>query len=106
MKVMQSSVTSGISTDQLQIKTAGVHSVFVRTTVDAPSGIVITISQSGSVTRSVTTPTTSPVTADIQLNGQFNCAVGDLLTVAVTSSATHDQPPNLIKTIITVKQGV
>ena len=106
MKLLQSSCSSGLSTDIYKISTAGVYSVYARTTVIQPSGLVITLSQSGSTSSSFVTPTTSPLTADIQINGKFNCAVGDILSVAVSSSAPVDQPPNLIKTIITMKQGV
>lgn len=106
MKAMQSSVTSGLSTDTYKIGIAGLHSIYVRTTVLQPSGLVITISQSGSQTASFSTPTTSPLQEDIEINAKFNCAVGDLLSVVVTSSARIDQPPNLIKTIINLRQGL
>lgn len=106
MNERQSSVSGGLSTDTHKVITAGMYSVSVRTTCVQPSGIVITIAQSGSTSNSVSTPTTSPLTADIQLNAQFNCAVNDLITVTLTSSATADQPPALIKTIITLRQGI
>lgn len=106
MKLTQQTASSGLSTDLLTIKTAGVHSVYVRTTVIQPSGLVITVSQSGSQTASFSTPVTSPLQDNIEINAKFNCAVNDVLRVAVTSSASIDQPPNLIKTLINLKQGV
>lgn len=98
--------SSGLSTDTVKIGAAGVHSIFSRTTVQTPSAIVVTMSQSGSVTASFTSTPTSAQQLEVEMNAKFNCAVGDILTVAVTSAATIDQPPNLIKTIINVKQGV
>lgn len=106
MKATKPSVSSGLSTDTFKIDAAGVYSIYVNTTVRDPSGLVITISQSGSTTASFSTPTTSPLTDHVELNAKFNCAVNDILTVTITSSATIDQPPNLIKSIINLRQGV
>lgn len=104
MNALQSSVATGLSTDVHKVVTAGVYSVTVRTTCVQPSGLVITISRTGSASNSVSTPTTSPLQQDIQLNAQFTCATGDLITVALTSSAAADQPPALIKSIIDLRR--
>lgn len=106
MHLTKQSCISGLTSSQHKLAAAGVITVRTRTTDIPVSGIVVTISQSGSTSASVTTPTTSPVQKHIELNGQFNCAVGDILTVSVTSAASGDQPPNLIKTTIDLKQGV
>lgn len=106
MKYGQQSVSSGLSTDTIKILKAGVHSVYVKSSCKEPSGLVITISQSGSQTASFSTPATSPVQIHVEMNARFNCAIGDILTVAITSSAAADQPPQLIKTTIELKQGV
>ena len=106
MKAMQPSVMNGLNTDLFRVITAGLHSIYVETTVNEPSGLVITLSQSGSQTVSYTTPATSGQTNHVEVNGKFNCAVGDLLTVAVTSSASADQPPSLVKSTINLRQGL
>lgn len=106
MHIHQQSLISGLTSDVYQAEAAGVYSVYAYSTVVPPSGLVITISQTGSTSLSVTSQTTSPVESVVAVNGRFNCALGDLLTVAVTSSAAQDQPPNLIKTFCTLKQGV
>lgn len=106
MKINQPSVSSGLSTDTFKVDTAGMYSIYVNTTVKDPSGLVITISQTGSVSHSFSTPTTSPLTDHVELNAKFNCAANDVLTVAVTSSAPVDQPPNLIKSVINLRQGL
>lgn len=106
MKIGQASASSGLSTDTFKVLQAGVHSIFVRTTVKDPSGLVITISRSGSSSDSVASPAASGQTNHVELNAKFNCAIGDILSVVVTSSASVDQPPNLIKSIINLRQGL
>jgi hypothetical protein len=106
MKKGQQSVTSGLSTDTYKVSAADMYQIFVRTTDLPPSGAVITLSQSGSQSVSVSTPTTSPKQRHIEINAKFNCAIGDILSVVVSSSAPVDQPPNLIKTTINLKQGI
>ena len=103
---MQPTVSNGLSTDTYKIGVAGAHSIYVNTTVNEPSALVITISQTGSVSNSFSSPATSPLTNHVEMNARFNCAVGDILTVAVTSSATIDQPPSLIKSVINLRQGL
>jgi len=106
MHVTRPSASSGLSTDTIKIATAGVYSIYTKTTVLQPSGLVVTLSQTGSASNSFSTPTTSPLTGHVEMNAKFNCAVGDILSVVVSSSASIDQPPNLIKTIIQLKEGV
>lgn len=106
MDATRSSEISGLTSSQHKVATAGMFSITTRTTMVQPSALVVTITQTGSTSKSFTSPTTSPLSSDIQVTGQFNCAVGDILTVAVTSSAAIDQPPNLIRTQIILRQGV
>lgn len=106
MQAYRASDLSGLNSDSFKVQTAGVHSIYVRTTVNEPSGLVITISQTGSASNSFVSPATSAQQLSVEMNAKFNCAVGDVLTVAVTSSAAIDQPPNLIKSVIVLKQGV
>ena len=70
------------------------------------SGIVVTATQSGSASTSYTIALTSPLSSDNQLTGRFNCAAGDLITVAISSSAAADQPPAILKTHVNIRQGV
>jgi hypothetical protein len=106
MNILQQSASSGLSTDTYRVAAAGMYAIFVQSTVLQPSGLVIIISQSGSQSASLSSPVTSPLTSHVELNAKFNCAIGDLLSVVVSSSAPVDQPPNLIKTKITLKQGI
>jgi hypothetical protein len=106
MNTMKPTCIAGLTTDIKKITTAGQYTINTKTTEVPPSGIVVTISQSGSTSSSVVTPTTSSKQRKIDSNATFNCQVGDILTVAVTSSAPGDQPPNLIQTIIVLRQGL
>lgn len=106
MKTTKPTCSSGLSADTYNIITPGVYTIYTRATDLPPSGLVVTISQSGSVNRSVVTPTTSEKQIDIESNATFNCAANDVLSVVLSSSAAADQPPNLIKTIINLRQGL
>jgi hypothetical protein len=105
MNINTSSASSGLSTDTFKVAVAGMYYLSAQTTVIQPSALVITLSQTGSTSASLATPATSPVQESVSINKTFNCAIGDILSVVVTSSAPIDQPPNLIKTIINLRQG-
>jgi hypothetical protein len=106
MNARQQAIMNGLNTSQHKIDTAGQYSITTRSTVNSGSGIVVTAVQSGSKSVTYTTPTTSAQAIEIDLTGQFNCATGDIITVTVSSSATADQPPSLVKTTINLRQGV
>jgi len=106
MNVMQQSVMNGLNSDSYQVLTAGIYSIKASSTVNFGSGLVITLSQTGSTSNSITTPPTSSQEIAVDINQKFNCAVGDILTVAVTSSAPADQAPSLVKTEINLRQGL
>lgn len=107
MNALQQSCLSGLRSDQHKVVTPGVYSIYTRTTDIPPTGVIITLSQSGSVTVSHSSATPSPLTGHLEMNAQFVCAAGDVLTVSLTSSgAANDLPPQMIKTTINLKQGV
>lgn len=104
MNTLQQSVMNGLSTDSCKIPTAGSYQITTRTTMNEPSALLVTVTQSGSKSTTFTSGPTSPQSADTQVTGQFNCAAGDIITVSVTSAASVDQPPSLVKTTITLRQ--
>jgi|ERR1700677_733746 len=107
MNALQQACLSGLRTEQHKIVTPGVWSIYTRTTDIPPTGVIVTLSQSGSVTVSHASTTPSPVTGHVEMNAQFYCAAGDILTIALTSTgAANDLPPQMIKTTINLKQGV
>ena len=105
MNLNVSNASSGLSTDIFKVSVAGPYYMSAQATVNEPSALVITLSQSGSASKTVVSPPTSAQEIAVSVNGSFNCAIGDILHVVVTSSAPIDQPPNLIKTIINLRQG-
>lgn len=106
MKLKQTSVSNGLSTDTHKVLVAGMYSIYAASTMDQPSGLVITLSQSGSSSVSASSPTTSPQALTNQVQKTFNCAVNDILSVVVSSSAAKDQPPSLIRTTISLREGL
>ncbi len=105
MNTQQASVMNGLNTDSCVITTAGFYSITTRTNMVQPSGLLVTITQSGSMSKTITSPPTSAQSLDIEVTGQFNCAAGDVISVAVSSSTPADQPPSLVKTTINLRQG-
>jgi len=106
MNTERQSVINGLNSDSCKILTAGIYSITTRSDLNEPSGIVVTITQSGSASSTFTSLPTSAQSAHQEVTGQFNCAAGDTITVAVTSSASADQPPSLVKTTICLRPGV
>lgn len=107
MNALQQACLSGLRSESYKVTQAGVYSMYTRTTDIPPTGVIVTLSQSGSVTVSHSSTTPSPVQGHIEMNSQFVCAVGDILTVALTSTgAANDLPPQMIKTTVSLRQGV
>ena len=102
----RATVLQGLISDTHQIITAGTYHMSARTTVLFGSGLVITLSQTGSQTVSVTTPPTSAQTDHIDISTLFNCAVGDILHFAATSVANADQPPSFVTSTINLRNGL
>ncbi len=104
---MRASTTlNGLQTSSYTATNPGPYNITTRTTMQYGSGVVVTATQSGSATTSYTMQVTSPVSSDNQMTGKFNCAAGDLITVAISSSASVDQPPVDLQTTINIRQGV
>lgn len=100
------STLNGLQTSSYTATQAGPYSITTRTTMQYGSGVVVTATQSGSATTSYTIALTSPLSSDNQLTGRFNCAAGDLITAAISSTAPADQPPAILKTQVNIRQGV
>lgn len=106
MNVMKPSVMNGLNTDTFKVKVAGIHTIYAESTVNFGSGLVITLSQTGSTSVSASTPATSPQQECVSINNKFNCAVGDILSVVTSSSANADQPASIVKTTINLRMGI
>ncbi len=105
MNLNQSNVMAGKGTQTFTIGTAGVYKMSCRSTEIPPSGLTITLSQSGSVTASYSYTILSPLQNNLSGENIFLCAVGDVLTCALTSSNTIDNLVSNIKSVITLNPG-
>lgn len=101
----KTSTSGGLSTDTWIVQEAGMYYLSAQTNMTTPSGLIITLAQTGSVSSSVSTPTMSAQATSASIQKTFNCAVNDVLTAVLTSSAPADQPPSLIKTTINLRNG-
>lgn len=79
------------------------------TTPTIDSNLQIVLSQSGSATASVTIGgvTTNPTATQPALGTsiRLQCAAGDVLTAALTSTAAVDNNPNAVKSVVNLYQG-
>lgn len=97
---------NGLQTSSYTATNSGTYSATIRTTMQLGSAVVVTVTQSGSRSQVYTMALTSPVSDNNEMTGLFNCAMGDLITVAISSSATADQPPVDLQTTINIRQGI
>lgn len=105
MNINKSSASSGLSTDTYIVGDAGMHYLSAQSSLLPPSGVTITLTQTGSASVSLSVGPSGAQQDKISAQKVFNCQPGDVLTVVLTSSAPIDQPPNLIKTIVNLRQG-
>ena len=96
------SVVAGLETNNIPIQTAGIYNMIAKLQLPtisegqgSDSQVVVTVQQNSS-----TVYTTSPGQEGFSLF--LRCAAGDLLSVALSSSAPVDQPLNLIKCTVAV----
>lgn len=104
MTSLQSAVMAGLNTDKHTVVTTGFFKLDAQSTVVQPSGLVITLSQSGSQSVSFVSAPMSAQALTIGVQGSFYAVAGDIIQVAVTSSAVIDQSPDLVKTIINLRR--
>lgn len=99
MKDYQSNVLNDAGIGTYTVPTTGIYFLGTTTTLSVPvppSTLVITLSQSGSASKSVSTTNQQDAQLHMELQGVFNCVVGDVLTATLTGT----DPINTSKTII------
>lgn len=99
----QATVIASLDTYNYTVKTASMHVCAVSITMRAPSSISVVIKQ-GSTTIATSTAPAAAQTV-INLNATMNCAVNDVISVIISSSAALDNQPNNMKGIINIHQG-
>lgn len=91
----------GLGTTTFTVGIAGPHRIGARATMVPTSGLIITINKNGSAL--ATSPTISATEQALSLSAISQCAVGDILTVVLTSTGgNNDIIPNDVKTTVVI----
>lgn len=105
LNINSSGPLAGVQTITGTIATAGLYKLDCRSTFIAPSGATITLSQSGSVSVSITSGAPKANATHAELSGLFVCAIGDILTLAISSSNFNDSNAvNRLESVYTLSQ--
>jgi hypothetical protein len=88
LKDSESNAVVGLGTSQHTTANAGLYEVDVRSTIVPPSGLSIVINLNGSPISTSAAPTINDVFAGC--HAEFNCAIGDVITVVLSSSSVQD----------------
>jgi hypothetical protein len=98
-------VANGLGTWSITLTAAGMHTAQMSCNMTPPSGIIMTIAQTGSASSSVSSVAPTPAQNHIELRQQFNCAIGDIITFTIASSSAIDKSLNEVRTIIGLHVG-
>lgn len=101
LKETKGNVICGLGTFTMTVTTAGIFMMSAVATEVPPSGLSITLAQSGSTSVSVTSTVLSATQNVLALQKLFNCAVSDVLTLTIASSTVSDEQLNTVKTLAT-----
>jgi len=103
LKDYQSNVVGGLGTWTDTITVAGLYNIASNSTVFPPSGLSVIINLNGSPIASSAAPSAAEQVVNVQATS-VPCAVNDVITVVISSSAANDQILNAVKTIIVLTQ--
>ena len=81
----------------------GMYKVSIQVTEMPPSGLSVVIQQNGSTKATAAAPAASQ--SHIELQVVMNTAIGDTLSVILSSSVVTDQTINSVKGILSITQG-
>lgn len=98
----QSTSVAGLTTSTFTALTANTFTVLVETTLVAPTGVQIVINHNGSPVE--TSAVASTNASSIGLGAQIACAIGDTISVVLTSSIVNDSIANNVKSNINIVQ--
>ena len=90
MNLNSSGSIGGLGTFSYTASVAGVFFLECRSTFIAPSGVILTISQSGSASNSYSSLSLPANATHVEIANSFTCAIGDVITLAVASSNVMD----------------
>ena len=106
MKLNLNSVTAGLQTETFTIPVAGIYKISCRTTAIPVTGVVLTLSQTGSQSLSYSSGPSTVQQSHMEISQEFDCAVGDILTMSISSSNMNDISVNQVKTTVALTQDL
>ena len=106
MRLNLNSVTAGLQTETFIVPVAGIYKISCRTTAIPTSGVVLTVSQSGSQSVSYNSGPSTIQQSHMEISQEFDCAIGDVLTMAISSSNMNDISINQVKTTVALTQDL
>ena len=100
----QTKVVSSLDTYQHTVTSAGPHVMFA-SVIDQilPMGIIITMAKNGTTVATSATP--SATQSHAELRALVNTAVGDVLSITLSSSSATDTLANGFKAILKINAG-
>lgn len=102
--INKSKVLSNLDTYNHTALVAGPYTVSIRATEHPTSALVLAIQQNGSTKVTTTTPASDQ--NHVELRTVLNCAVNDVISVVLASSAAQDIKINHVKAILVISQGL
>lgn len=101
LKESQSNIECGLGTFQFTVATAGYFLMNALCNENPPSGITIAIQLNGSTLKSSIVVGTTQQELNVRQDN-IKCAVNDVLSFVISSSAANDQGLNTVKTTMIV----
>jgi hypothetical protein len=101
-----SSPFAGLGTSLYNVLTAGPYTVAITSTIPQNSGLQIVINQNSTpiVTIGGIASNPTPTQESMGTSANLQCAVNDVISVVLSSSAIADQAPNAVKSVINLFQ--
>lgn len=105
LKDYQANIMAGLGTYTYTVAIAGMYFVAAQSLENPPSSLSISLAQTGSTSVSVTSTAPAAAQEAINIQNVFNCAIADVITITISSSAPIDNQLNTVKTIIAIHAG-
>jgi hypothetical protein len=100
--VRSSNAVEGLGTNTYTVEVAAPHSIECKSFLLPPTGLSIVINKNGSPLITSTVVNSDAQLLSVETAAQF--AIGDVITVVLSSSVPNDNVPNSIKSIIDISR--
>ncbi len=105
IKGAQTTSVAGLGVWTHTVATTQMYFASAQCLENPPSGITLTIAQTGSTSVSVSVASPAAAQEAINLQKIFNCVSGDVITFTIASSLDIDNQLNTVKTLLKITQG-